>query len=128
MTISRKEYNHQYYLDNRDKMREQMRVYRQEHIEQIRAYDRQNGREDYWELRTAALKLLGNKCQCCGFADVRALQIDHVKGGGTKENRRGWKWLAKVGQHPEQYQILCANCNWIKRHEKGEAKGRPRKA
>ena len=33
-----------------------------------------------------ALESLG-KCMICGFTDPRALQIDHVNGGGAKERK-----------------------------------------
>ena len=77
-----------------------------------------------------ALKLrvydaLGNKCVHCGFEDVRALQIDHINGGGAKD-RKGksvsmfYRQVLRV--NCEGYQLLCANCNWIKRHENGEWK------
>ena len=72
--------------------------------------------------RKAALALLGNKCCKCGFADWRALQLDHKNGGGFKDVRS----IARsrdVLRHPEKYQLLCANCNWIKKHEQKEHKG-----
>ena len=60
----------------------------------------------------------------CPVADVRCLQIDHVNGGGCKElrsiNRSHWKLANMVQQNPEKYQLLCANCNWIKKHENDE--------
>ena len=75
-----------------------------------------------------ALKFLGGKCVKCGFSDVRALQIDHVHGGGTKDFKKfgGMYGVYKnVLLEPEKYQLLCANCNWIKRFENKEVKGRP---
>ena len=68
------------------------------------------------------------KCAKCGFEDIRALQIDHINGGGTAHfkaifNDRGgsnfYRWL-KINSFPSGYQVLCANCNWIKRHENKE--------
>jgi hypothetical protein len=73
---------------------------------------------------------LGGQCRHCGFADSRALQIDHVEGGGGKERRSAPSqivWLRAVlqsvvaGEH--RYQLLCANCNWIKRVEQEEWRG-----
>jgi RNase P subunit RPR2 len=78
------------------------------------------------EYREAVLSLLGNKCAGCGFSDKRALQIDHVNGGGSKQGRelkmhRGVKFYKLVlSNKNEDYQLLCANCNWIKRIEKNE--------
>lgn len=73
-------------------------------------------------LRQSALDLLGGKCARCGFDDPRALQIDHVGGGGMAELRSltRYQYLRKVLADPTGYQCLCANCNWIKRHEEGE--------
>ena len=68
------------------------------------------------------------KCACCGFSDIRALQIDHINGGGM-EHRRSigiknggitfYLWLIRNG-FPEGFQVLCANCNWIKRSKNKE--------
>lgn len=76
--------------------------------------------------RLSILEILGFKCYKCGFDDIRALQIDHVKGNGEKE-RRGkgtgnpYKiMLNKIIQGSKDYQILCANCNWIKKSENKE--------
>lgn len=76
-------------------------------------------------LREQTLKVYGNgKIQCvlCGFNDIRALQIDHINGGGSKEIRKygsggtgQYQRLRKMN-YPPGYQTLCANCNWIKRY------------
>jgi hypothetical protein len=91
-----------------------------------------HGRKKYRALRDAALAALGGCCARCGFSDKRALQIDHVDGGGAVERRTKapvtlYKEIAAGGS--EGYQILCANCNWIKRHENAEHsfhRGRPK--
>jgi len=76
--------------------------------------------------RQQILNFYRNKCAICGFDDVRALQLDHINGGGTKEN----KSISSAGinrralKHPEEYQLLCANCNWIKRVENKETRRR----
>jgi hypothetical protein len=61
------------------------------------------------------------KCVACGYVDIRALSIDHINGGGTKERRENktngqnlYRWLRKKG-YPEGYQVLCMNCQFIKR-------------
>ena len=81
------------------------------------------------ESRIALVALLGDKCVRCGYDDdVRALCIDHVNGGGTAEGKRyGWTRYRvitkKVMEGSEDYQVLCANCNQIK---KVEAKEQPK--
>ena len=76
--------------------------------------------------RQRLLDFLGGKCVHCGNADARVLQIDHVNGDGaacralmTPGEQRDDIFIA-----PTNYQLLCANCNWIKRVENGEVRGR----
>lgn len=74
------------------------------------------------KLRQAVIAFLGGKCVRCDWTDERALQIDHINGGGFQERKKlgNRGLLRKVLQHPEQYQLLCANHNWIKRVERDE--------
>jgi len=79
-------------------------------------------------LRSAALAFLGGKCVKCGFSDERALQIDHINGGGRKEfleiHAHGiHKKILETPGSLSEYQLLCANCNWIKRVENHEGRG-----
>lgn len=56
-------------------------------------------------------------CNNCGEDDLLVLCLDHIKGGGTKETKRGESFhlmLIKQG-YPDGFQILCANCNQRKR-------------
>ena len=73
--------------------------------------------------------MLGAVCKHCGFKDKRALQIDHVKSNGADErkllNQRDI--LYRVIDHPEDYQVLCANCNQIKKIERGECYNKTKK-
>ncbi len=76
--------------------------------------------------RDEVLAFLGGKCIRCGFTDVRALQIDHVDGNGYK-HRKSYKGLAyyqNIKNHIEnktmRFQLLCANCNFIKGIERKE--------
>lgn len=68
----------------------------------------------------------GAKCARCRFSDTRALQFDHINGGGHRERKQTepHSWLRYYVNHPEEarkkLQVLCANCNQIKRYENGE--------
>ncbi len=77
------------------------------------------------KLRVAALAFLGGKCVRYGFDDPRALQIDHINGGGTKEHSgmSPQTFHLKIISGAEGYQLLCANCNQIKRYENNEVRG-----
>lgn len=77
--------------------------------------------------KAAIFALLGNQCIRCGFSDQRALQLDHIHGGGSRERSRNsrcmagyYRLLALSPELREGIQLLCANCNWIKRSENSE--------
>jgi hypothetical protein len=103
--------------------------YRNKHRREI--YQRQ--KEDYLKKRNLMLFILGGKCVRCGFQDIRALQIDHINGGGIKErkllNTKDFhrKVLKSLKNKENKYQLLCANCNWIKRSENKEWGRTPKK-
>ena len=78
----------------------------------------------------------GTICNCkgclwhkgrCVVSTSLCLQFDHLDGGGSKDQRehgalpRMWKYYVN---HPEEakrkLQVLCVNCNWIKRIILGE--------
>ena len=70
---------------------------------------------------------MGTQCVKCGFSNWRALQVDHTNGGGRRETIKNgtaiqrWKVMKeRFIATPEKYQLLCANCNWIKRYENNE--------
>ena len=132
------EYQRNYNKINREKRAEQGRRYRERmmekdpdwrynHAKRILSWAKNN--------RKFLINLLGNKCVRCGFNDVRALQIDHINGGGYKELKEKFVGAQTMynyyKNHPEEanekLQILCANCNWIKRSEsKNETGGKKR--
>lgn len=76
------------------------------------------------EKRRQLMKDLGGIfCKKCGFNDFRALQFDHINGKGTEQRRKSnntWTILKDIEENPGNYQVLCANCNWIKRIENKE--------
>jgi hypothetical protein len=86
----------------------------------------------YLEGRKKLIELMGGKCVKCNFSDWRALQIDHINGKGGKEIKEHQNngTLSQYYKNIElsflaglnEYQLLCANCNWIKRSENKECK------
>lgn len=97
-------YNKAYREQNRTILQEKAKLYRR-------------------NLKKKVLEKYGTSCSFCGFADIRALQIDHINNNGAEERKSlggqqvsGWRfyrYLEKEG-YPEGYQTLCANCNMIK--------------
>jgi len=72
------------------------------------------------------------ECVRCGFNDIRALCLDHIKDNGA-EHRKELNISSRggVGSYstcaallknklPEGLQILCANCNMLKEMERKE--------
>lgn len=57
----------------------------------------------------------------CGYSDIRALTLDHVLNNGAEERKR----IGERGVYnrclrddvTDEYQILCMNCQFIKRVE-----------
>lgn len=81
------------------------------------------------ELPTNKYKVLvfnhyGTKCIGCGMSDLRCLSIDHINGDGNVHRRKlksqggsmFYRWIVRQG-FPNWLQVLCMNCQFIKRHE-----------
>lgn len=96
---------------------------------------REAQRQHRYEVRREILDLLGGQvCKHCEYSrDWRALQVDHINGGGKHDVRTSggntnlWASRNWIIEHPNDarliYQVLCANCNWIKRFDLGEGPG-----
>lgn len=118
---SRQQYNKTYYQEHKQEVKIKVLNWRAKNPEKYAAIIRKSQKK----YRLAIIGMLGNKCIRCGFTDIRALQIDHIDGKGYEE-RRGLKTnrhkiiLEQLMKGSENYQILCANCNWIKRIENKE--------
>ena len=134
-------YQRESYWKHRDKRLADQHEYKRQHHEEILAY-----KQKYQELNKEYLKtynkeyslnvkrkILGHysnstlTCAHCGFSDIRALSIDHINGQGNKHVKalgigRGaafYSWLIK-NNYPVGFQVLCMNCQWIKREVNGE--------
>lgn len=113
-----REYNRTYYLKHQEERLRYNKEYHQQNAEAVR--QRQN------QSRLAIIARLGNVCVRCGFSDIRALQVDHIHGGGAKHARSlssGPTYYKNILNDPNfatKFQCLCANCNWIKRSENNE--------
>lgn len=79
------------------------------------------------EARQRILELFGMKCCRCGYdSDVRALQLDHIHRARVPRNhthRSGYglyREILKGNISKNDFQLLCANCNWIKKLDNKE--------
>jgi hypothetical protein len=110
---------------------------REKYLKKVKEKERKRCREKQnnfrKQIRNEIFVLLGGKCanpfnlphpDWCN--DYRCLQIDHINGGGVKErkkysvNKLYLHILAEIKVGSKDYQLLCANCQWIKVHENKE--------
>lgn len=70
-------------------------------------------------LRLEVIEKLGGRCATCGFADYRAIEIDHINGDGYKESGRNLAFYRRILklEDTSRYQLLCINCHKIKTAE-----------
>ena len=108
-----------WYERNKEAAREKKRIVMQRlRAESPDKYNAQSRRAKIKE-KLILFEMYGCKCAICGFADMRALSLDHVNNNGSAERTelgiRGTYRRAKAEYRPDEYQILCMNCNFIKR-------------
>lgn len=115
-------YQRKSYLENHEEQLERHRKYRETHREQ----GRRKGRIYNQRMKSLVLFHYSSgvpTCAHCGFCDIRALSIDHINGGGSRHQREIsntiYRWLIN-NDFPDGYQVLCMNCQFIKREEKNE--------
>lgn len=122
-----RKYNQKY--RSRPEIKEKARLWRKKHYEENRLEIRKRSHNRIKELRDRLFDVLGSHvCVRCGFSDKRALQFDHINGGGRKEiqnlDRKTFymKYISSPELARKTLQVLCSNCNWIKVIENKERK------
>jgi len=133
-----KEYNREYQRNWRNKNRVKIRDYQRKrywiHHDKIRKRKNNANKinEQTYEVRARRyhrirIQILKNystkipKCKNCGEKRYECLQIDHINNDGNKERKKissgenFYYWLIKQPIRKDKYQVLCANCNVIKR-------------
>ena len=126
--VKRKEQRKKYYQENKEEIYRKSRIYQASRKDRTNYLSRVNMHKLSTRRREEVYKLLGGVCVSCGFSDRRALQIDHVNGDGKSDRKRYTSQSLYLKHILEVsgvgYQILCANCNWIKRCENKECQTR----
>lgn len=98
------------------------------HAAYIKVYRANNGRTVYYDaLRVHVINALGGKCARCGYDDLRSLALDHIDDLGKYEREvlTGRMIYHRAEYFPEDYQVLCYNCNHIKLMENGTPRRPP---
>jgi RNase P subunit RPR2 len=108
---------------------------RKTHQDEFRETLRRTSRIRRTKLRIEIIQLLGGQCTNPygihekPFTDIRCLQIDHairgLHGHVYERKSKGQEMymkevLSEIKAGSKEYQLLCANCNWIKRYENNE--------
>lgn len=136
--LSKKEYYHNYYLQNKERIQERHKAlykkrrsteegllnerkrclkhthtYRKKHKERVQ----QSRKATYNNRKFRALKMINEevKCSRCGCDVLDLLEINHINGGGCKELKKvGGSLYDKIlsGERDTQgLEILCRVCN-----------------
>lgn len=116
----------QYYLDHKQECID--RAYRNivNNRERVRMYSRTSKVRIKRQVFTHYCKSPNIQCRYCGEDDIDILTIDHINGGGNRQQRdMGWTkrggysfyfWLKRNG-FPDGYQVLCMGCQYRKRRK-----------
>ncbi len=92
-----------------------------EHARRYEMYLRRR-RRNYDKIRLQVIKALGGACKNCGITDIRLLQINHRKGGGTKDFGRdpvkAYRDIMRSRRDRTEFDIRCANCNILYEYER----------
>lgn len=113
------------YAKNRESTLKAHKIWATRNKLKLRAYQHQWHLDTYNALKIQVFTKYGGKCMRCGIDDIRVLCVDHVNGGGYRElsKKRGSGYYRIVlADTTGKYQILCHNCNWIKRFERREVR------
>lgn len=110
------EYSRKYHSEHKEKILVRMKKYRNQNKYRIRYIKKKN----YDDVRYFVISYYSdnlNNCAICGESIFKFLSIDHINGGGTKQRKnlklnslKLYRWLMKNG-FPEDYRVLCFNCN-----------------
>jgi hypothetical protein len=120
-----RKYNRVYYQKNRERIRAQIR--KRYHDNPTKMVE--GSRRRHLRYKVACINHYSNgtmQCSRCGFTDIRALTLDHINGGGSHDRKyqkyKGSRFYLFLIQEkfPDGFQVLCMNCQFIKRHEKRE--------
>jgi len=117
-----KRHHKEYYQKNREAIIQRTTRYHLEHKEWRRKYYKQY----YEKIRLEVLARVDPvlKCAVCGYDDTRFLEVNHIKGGGKKEQRGYEKEGHNLGHNMilliyfgkrglEDLNLLCRACNSI---------------
>jgi hypothetical protein len=105
------------YSRNKERYRKASSEYRKHNLDKLRIVNAR-WRAEFWpSLRKELISEYGGKCACCGEAEPRFLELDHIFNDGALERRKHKNSrqevlaLKRAGWPKDRHQLLCANCN-----------------
>lgn len=126
-------------IKHREEYYDYMKAYNRNYKDKFRKEINEEQMTEYWKVKTEVIAHYSNGTMSCygwhegnwdngcpfNCSDMRCLSIDHIKGGGTQHSKtiktNLYKWL-KGNDYPNGFQVLCMNCQFIKRIENRETK------
>lgn len=126
-----KKWSHDHYQntmtpERRKELNERERQWRKDHPEQTKAKAKKFHAKYNERDRRRVFAHYGGKCSCCGECEPMFLTIDHINNDGHIERKSGlytsgsqfYRSIIQRG-FPEEYQVLCFNCNLGRARNKG---------
>lgn len=126
----------QWQVKNKSKLERYNKKRWQEKKEEMTMRYRPYSRNYRRKLKEQILRHYSSNLKCSGWngiecpfhcSDIRALTIDHINGGGLNHRKKikcvngtgFYRWL-RDNDYPSDFQVLCMNCQFIKRVENYE--------
>ena len=102
----------------RDSHKEETKIRRKKYYEEHKEESKEKNRQYNIKLRYTVLEHYGCRCVSCGETEPMYLCADHINNDGNEHRQifKGnmYKWIID-NNYPDDFQILCRNCNWGKR-------------
>lgn len=100
-------------------------VWKEEYKAQKKYYEKNNAwrKARRIEMRKKIVAGYGGKCVCCGESEWKFLTLDHPKGDGQVDRAKYRNSIDQIYGYvirlnfPPDYQLLCMNCNWVRRYD-----------
>ncbi len=114
-----REHSRKWYDENRELALKRSKKWNQEHTKKMKQLWADRWKVLKTEVLTHYSGVSPPACTACGESQLPCLSIDHINNDGYKEGRaRSGTRLylrLKKEEYPPNFQVLCANCQCIKR-------------
>lgn len=120
--INRKRREHNKIPEVNKRIKKQDKKWRENHKDIVSKRNVSYSKQYRDKMRELVFNHYGRKCICCGENNIKFLTIDHIDGDGRKHRIKIHNhihiWLVN-NNFPNEFQVLCYNCNCGKRMNNG---------